>query len=336
MKIISIDVGTKNPSYCIMESHPDSTITIHAWACMPFFDTIPIEDDDGNEENESFTCQQIVTRKNKVEVCGKKAYFYGMNKTNNNKFEKHYCCNAHANAHPTKPVVASVKTGMKPSKLQKMNMEALGALLLISPGSSFTIHTLPKTKKACIDELLLSEQLHKLRPITFKKKIKQLNGNTAPFMMMSEKMTEIFDNEPAMDNIEFAFIENQTTSRMRSVQRLIMQYFMCRLKTSAKVKFIHSMHKLKGFVRPAHLINIPVKNKSKRFSSSASTDNHTKNKICAELYCTQLLKQLVPRGGDWVQFFNTKTTANEKDKENKYDDLADSFLQGLYCLDKYK
>lgn len=311
MKIVSVDVGTRNASYCVLEMLPDKTIAIHAWRRMALFDETFVAPED------RFLCGETVQRKKRTELCGKRAYFYGTNSVGG-AMEKHYCCRAHALAHPSK-IVTAEKALARKTRLMKLGLPELRSLLHTLYSVPVSQDNLPTTKKAGVDAILFAQETSRLRSIPKHAKPK-VNGNNVSAITLSETLTQVFDAEPALEGIERVYIEQQIRSKMILVQNLLMQYFMCRLKTSDRVHIIHAKYKLQGFIRPKHLLA--------RYSAKQkgpSKINHLKNKQCGKLYCKEMLRKLVPRGHcDWIEFFDSFDEA-------KQDDLADAFLQGIWA-----
>lgn len=317
MKIISVDVGTRNSSYCIMEMNPDRSITIHAWRRFAFFD------ESAPARAPFVLCGETVTRKRQTNVCGKRAYFMGFNMVGDStNLVPHYCCRAHAHAHTSK-VIVSGRGLAKKYKLLKMDVTELRAHLSNCPGTPVQCGN---TKQGLADAIMLAEQTGTLRAVP-KQRTKKLNGNNVSTLTISEAMTRILDSEPAMEGVEYAFVEMQIKERYLMVQYLFLQYFMCKLKSKEFVKVVHGKHKLENFVRPKHLVTRKLRGKS-----TLSKMNHLKNKKSGVLHCAEMLQLLVPHGPqDWVHFFQSQ--GNDKEKQ---DDYADSFLQGLYCLGAYQ
>lgn len=121
------------------------------------------------------------------------------------------------------------------------------------------------------------------------------------------KFNEIFDSE----DIDIVVIENQISpiaNRMKTIQGMIAQYFIMK-KTSQKIEFISATNKLKIDEKP----NI-AKDKTK----------YSERKKLGIQKCLELLNT----EGNltmWTDYFN---------KHAKKDDLADSFLQGLWYMKK--
>ncbi len=119
------------------------------------------------------------------------------------------------------------------------------------------------------------------------------------------KFNEIFEGE----EIDVVIIENQISpiaNRMKTIQGMIAQYFIMK-KTSQQIEFISAANKLKSH-------EISNKDKTK----------YSERKKMGIQKCLELLNN----EGNlmiWSDYFN---------KHSKKDDLADSFLQGLWYIKK--
>jgi len=117
------------------------------------------------------------------------------------------------------------------------------------------------------------------------------------------KFDEIFDNK----EIDVVIIENQISpiaNRMKTIQGMIAQYFIMK-KTTQKIEFISAANKLKGD---------DITNKGKTKYSERKKMGINK---CLELLNNEGTLTI------WLDYFK---------KHIKKDDLADSFLQGLWYI----
>jgi hypothetical protein len=124
------------------------------------------------------------------------------------------------------------------------------------------------------------------------------------------KFNDLFDGE----DIDVVVIENQISpiaNRMKTIQGMIAQYFIMQ-KTSQQIEFISAANKLKIDEKP----NVEKETKDKT--------KYSERKKMGIQKCLELLNNdgnLVM----WTDYFN---------KHTKKDDLADSFLQGLWYMKK--
>jgi hypothetical protein len=119
------------------------------------------------------------------------------------------------------------------------------------------------------------------------------------------KFNEIFEGE----EIDVVIIENQISpiaNRMKTIQGMIAQYFIMK-KTSQQIEFISAANKLK--------------------SDEISNKDKTKYSERKKMGIQKCLELLNNEGNlmIWSDYFN---------KHSKKDDLADSFLQGLWYIKK--
>ena len=133
--------------------------------------------------------------------------------------------------------------------------------------------------------------------------IQDKNANNMTLIELGKNMVSRFDaifNEHTIDNV---LIENQISpiaNRMKTIQGMIAQYFI--MRDVNNVEFISASNKLKGLVEG----KTTYKERKKLSIDIVRKQFETNNKLCK-----------------WTDVFNT---------HKKKDDLADSFLQGLWYL----
>ena len=155
----------------------------------------------------------------------------------------------------------------------------------------------PILKKVLLEKIQEFKREKCLLPIKEEKVDSSLVG-------MSISMTHIFDDMLKKHTIDCVLIENQISklaSTMKTIQGMITQYFVM-----IKVENIHYVSSY---------------NKLKQFVSSKKNLTYKERKSLG-IECT--LKELdKTQSQEWISFFNT---------HKKKDDLADSFLQGLWYI----
>jgi len=183
------------------------------------------------------------------------------------------------------------------------------------------------SKKACYNKddnhycTLHAKQIYKnysknieLKPFKLK------NSSTINFDDIKYKLMMELEKQTQLLNADYVVIENQPSMknpRMKSIASTIYDYYLIRGiidKTNnnsniTQVKFISPSNKLKL----ANSSDIEKLDKSK----TSATENYKLTKSLGIKYCLELISHLP----EWITFFN-----NNKKK----DDLADSFLQGIY------
>jgi len=131
------------------------------------------------------------------------------------------------------------------------------------------------------------------------------------------KFNKIFSIE---DKIDYVLIENQISpiaNRMKTIQGMIAQYFIMNNNTE-HIEFVSSINKLKQpqNITETHENKIEQKQKQTNDYKSRKTTGITK---CLEILTTD------HRFDNQLSYFNT---------HKKKDDLSDSFLQGLWFINK--
>jgi hypothetical protein len=137
---------------------------------------------------------------------------------------------------------------------------------------------------------------------------------------MKDQLNEIDD----IKNIQYAVIENQISpiaTRMKTVQGMLAQYFIM-LNDKMDIEFVSSSHKLKQFSE----IKIDDREHCKKLVENTPNTgqinaNYKKHKTDGVYYCS-LMIDANDNLHKWKDSLNTK----------KKDDLADSFLQGIWYL----
>jgi hypothetical protein len=187
-------------------------------------------------------------------------------------------------------------------KLKKQELQQLENSLLISEQIEY--------KK---DEII--EKIHKfyekqcLEPI-IQKKIE--NAGETDLIIIGKRMKNILNENQYTETITHVLIENQISpiaTRMKTLQGMLMQYYIDK-SSDINIEFISSVNKLKQF-KPLNNINPNISTSYKEHKQSSIT------------YCSQIL--------DNNQCF---IEWKEKMDTKKKDDLADSFLQGLWYFQK--
>src|SRR6056300_885919 len=106
---------------------------------------------------------------------------------------------------------------------------------------------------------------------------------------------------------------------MKTIQGMLAQYFIM-INDSTNISFVSSSHKLKQFSDIA-LKNVLTsdRNTNDNKNTSRNNPNYKENKKDGVFYCSRIVEKN-PVFHSWKECMNTK----------KKDDLADSFLQGLW------
>ena len=157
------------------------------------------------------------------------------------------------------------------------------------------------------NDILLCSSHSKLKQYPDKcKKVKSVNS----VYNVGRKMVEELDKYPEFIECSDVIVENQPSLKnptMKSIQMMVYSYFLIKGKCS-KLEMINARNKLKVYNGPK--ISCDIQNKYK------------KNKFLAIEYCKEMIKD------EEDKFVELYTNSKKKD------DLADSYLQGIYYINK--
>ena len=325
-KLISFDIGIKNMAFCLFdmsEIHSrevDLTPAIQKWDVLNLMDAV---------ENTQQLCTCHLKGKpakkksapGSPKLCCKKA-----------KYEKNgqYYCEKHANEH-TEFIIPQKEHS--PPALRKMKAEEL---LVISenyfifrknsapgPGrppakapagtlDAFCLRSnsgepeekIPTTKKGLLEKVLtfLEEKCFRVLQTPKKK-----TANETDLISIGRNMTKLLDEMPEITDgtITHVILENQISTianRMKTIQGMLAQYFIMRGRPDIVIEFVSSSNKLKDFVA----------------EKNTTYKQHKKDGIAI---CSRFLENN-PGWTGWSSVLQT----------TKRDDLADSFLQGIWYL----
>jgi hypothetical protein len=150
------------------------------------------------------------------------------------------------------------------------------------------------------------------------KEINTTNASQVDLISIGKNIKNKFNKTfPIEDKIDYVLIENQISpiaNRMKTIQGMISQYFI--MNNIENIEFISSINKLKC-------------NDSEQVESNSSNIKTTDYKTRKKQGITKCLEILTNdyRFNNELTFFNT---------HKKKDDLSDSFLQGLWFINKQK
>lgn len=281
MKILSIDVGIKNLAFCLFDKSPTSEqFKITKWDIA-----------DISEQEDNVLCGFIEPNKallEKNETCNKPAKF--------KKDDKCFCLK-----HSKKQQVSIPTSEQKMSFINKQKIQKL-----LEIADKHNIKYEPKTKKVELIKIINEHiNINYFQPIESKKAADVDLFNIG--VNIKTKFNKLFENE---GEIDYVIIENQIgplAIRMKTIQGMIVQYFIMSNLNVKHIEFISASNKLK---------DCHVKDKTKY--SDRKKLGITK---CLEIITTDF------RFNEHVSYFN---------KHKKKDDLSDSFLQGMWFLNNKK
>jgi hypothetical protein len=271
MKILSIDVGIKNLAFCLFEKSENSDyFKITKW------DTVNI-----SEQHEIQNCVFI----DKNGLCNKPAKF----KTSDNQC---FCLK-----HSKKQNYQVPTSELKSSFINKQKIQKLFEL-----ADKYGIKYEKKIKKvdllSNINDYIKQNYLQEIEV----KKAADVNLYNIGINIKTH-FDKLFSEEVCIDSV---IIENQISpiaTRMKTIQGMLVQYFVMCPVIVKNVEFISASNKLK---------DCDIKDKSK----------YSDRKKLGIAKCLETITSDY-RFSDKVDYFNA---------HKKKDDLADSFLQGLWFL----
>jgi hypothetical protein len=293
MKVISFDVGIKNMAYCIFEC--SDTCKILKW------DVLNLMEENVVEQPICSCINVLKTKKNIQKPCTKKAK-YGKN-------DKYYC---DKHAKETNQYIIRPKkyqgSQLNKNKLVDLNTIAMQHFII---DDTTTEKRLKKDvlkmiteyfDKVCFDEITIGKQ----------KKASEID-----LIDIGRNMKRRLDEIPEVNELDWVVIENQISpiaNRMKTIQGMLAQYFIMN-NPDTDISFISSSNKLKQF--SFHKIEKREPNQTEEITNK----NYKENKKNGVYYSLKLLEQN-DNLNEWIETLNTK----------KKDDLADSFLQGIWAL----
>jgi hypothetical protein len=273
MKILSIDVGIKNLAFCLFDKSPTSEhFKILKWDIVNL------------SEEETFKCS--FTEKN--QVCNKPAKF--------KKDDKCYCVK-----HSKKQQYQIPSAEQKPSFINKQKIAKLYEI-----ADTHNIKYEAKIKKADLIKLI-NENIQKIYFETIESKKANEVDLFNIGVNIKNKFNEMFKDE---NKIDYVIIENQIgplAIRMKTVQGMIVQYFIMANLHVEHIEFISSANKLTEYDK---------KDKEKYIDRKKLGISK-----CLGFLTTDF------RFNEHLNYFN---------EHKKKDDLSDSFLQGLWFINNKK
>jgi hypothetical protein len=269
MKILSIDVGIKNLAFCLFEKTEKSEyFKIAKW------DVVNIS------EQEIYNC----SFSDKNGLCNKPAKF--------KKDDVYFCLK-----HSKKQNYQIPSSELKPTFIDKQKLKTLYEI-----ANSHGVKYEPKIKKtelvAAINDHIYNNYFQEIQS----KKASEVNLYNIGTNIKIH-FDKIFSGENCID---YVIIENQISpiaTRMKTIQGMLVQYFvMCQVNVK-NIEFISASNKLK---------DCNIKDKTK----------YSDRKKIGILKCLETITT-DHRFTEKVEYFNL---------HKKKDDLADSFLQGMWFI----
>jgi hypothetical protein len=273
MKILSIDVGIKNLAFCLFDKSPTAeNFKVTKW------DIINLS------EEETLKCGFV----EKNILCNKPAKF--------KKDDKCYCVK-----HSKKQQYQIPTSQQKPSFINKQKIANLYEI-----ADNNNIKYDPKIKKTDLANLI-NENIQKIYFDTIESKKANEVDLFNIGVNIKNKFNEMFKDE---GKIDYVIIENQIgplAIRMKTIQGMIVQYFIMSNLNVEYIEFISASNKLK---------DCDTKDKEK----------YSDRKKLGIAKCLGILT-IDFRFIEHINYFNG---------HKKKDDLSDAFLQGLWFINNKK
>jgi hypothetical protein len=280
MKILSIDVGIKNLAFCLFDKSPTAEqFKVTKW------DVVNLS------EEECLKCGFVEPKVSLLEkniICNKPA-----------KFKKDGQC--FCVKHSKKQQYHIPTSEQKPSFINKQKIAKLYEI-----ADLYNIKYDPKIKKNDL-AILINEHIYK----AYFETIESKKANEVDLfnigVNIKNKFNDLFKDE---GKIDYVIIENQIgplAIRMKTIQGMIVQYFIMSNLNVEHIEFISASNKLK---------DCDVKDKEK----------YSDRKKLGIAKCLGVLTSDF-RFNEHMAYFNS---------HKKKDDLSDSFLQGLWFINNKK
>jgi len=298
MKILSIDVGIKNLAFCLFDKPEDlNHFKVTKW------DIINI-----SEQEDNLLCGFV----EKNIICNKPAKF--------KKNEQCFCLK-HSKKQKLQIPTSQQKSGF-------INKQKIQKLCEIAKN-----HGIKHEQKIKKNELiqLINEYIHQnyFENIESKKADKIDLFNIG--LNIKTKFNKLFEAE---GKIDYVIIENQISpiaTRMKTIQGMIVQYFIMSNIEVDHIDFISAANKLKDFKTNANKVKIDTQNNIQNDVDLEKTTKSEKTKYSdrKKMGITKCLEIITNdfRFNEHVDYFS---------KHKKKDDLSDSFLQGLWFIHHHK
>jgi hypothetical protein len=303
--VLSFDIGMKNLALCLLERTVDRQIRIHDWDVL---NVITGSESAAISAAKPASTADIPTIK--CGMCKRKAKYVDIA-----THTKHFCT-AHKTADGHIPMTAAYT----PTKLLKQ--------------SKATLETFCKTNSIEIKERILKDDLVKqcilpwLQPRLLEELIPRasatVQSDVPPYIQMGRFLDTMLRERllPFRESVHAIVIENQMAERMRMVQGMVLQFCIGFFPQNVSIEFIAPSNKLKPVTMHPNA-SAAEANTETGGSVDRGSAKYRKNKKDGIVRCREWMEHQYPNT-QWNTLF---------DKSCKKDDLADSFLQGVwYCF----
>ena len=225
-----------------------------------------------------------------------------------NQLAKYYddtleCDNFYCKKHAKLTDKSLPSNSVNPKKLSKMKLSEL-----LSLASDLSLTHQEPARKQQVKELIQNHY-----DTNFLKPIKETKAEDVDLITIGRRMTKHFDTLFTGIEIDKVIIENQISpiaNRMKTIQGMIAQYFI--IKKVESIEFISATNKLKDFHYEKHCTEMDLTSYATRKRESVKWTN-----------------KFLIENSDLTKFHAFYVNHKKKD------DLADSFLQGLWYIKKH-
>jgi hypothetical protein len=296
MKVLSIDVGIKNLAFCLFEKSLHSThFVIKKWNVVNI----------GIGQTEEPKCTSL----DKKGTCTQLAKFHKDNQ---------FFCVKHSKKHGF--LIPTLEC--KPSFIAKQKLQKLHEI-----ADKYHIEYDKSTKKA---ELVST--INSFVDTHFCKQVQSGNTSTSKIdlIQIGKNLKETFNTLFIDDTcIDYVIIENQISpiaNRMKTLQGMIVQYFIMSNTQVTHFEFVSAANKLKDFTKKEEKEEKEQKEENQLDKQSNNTSSYTDRKRKGISKCLEIISN-ESSFKEHIDYFQS---------HKKKDDLADSFLQGLWFISHHK
>ena len=174
----------------------------------------------------------------------------------------------------------------------------------------------PKTKKAAIETL---DNFYKERCFKEVVQKKQKRADEVDLICIGKSMKSLLNDVSGIEQTTHVVIENQISpiaNRMKTIQGMLAQYFIMK-NSDAHIEFVSSMHKLNQFKDLSGVVLSSTR------TEGSSYREHKRDGV-------DYVEQILHANPEFQQENSLFVESKKKD------DLADSFLQGLWYAKHHK
>ena len=302
--VVSFDIGMKNLALCVLEQESNK-IQILDWDVLNVIT---------GSESAAIVVKPEVVSSVSCSLCKRKAKYVDI------ATHTKHLCTAHKNADGHIPMTVAYNT----PKLLKQSKTALETFCKTHAIEYPTGTRILKEDlvKQVICPWLQPRLLEELNPRAKSASLSSSHPDVPPYIQMGRFLDTLLRDRlaPFREKACVVVIENQMAERMRMIQGMVLQFCIGFFPRNVHIEFIAPSNKLKPVT--AHPSSAGKTGGGEAVSSAVGA-KYRQNKKDGVLRCREWIEHEY-LGTPWNTLF---------DKSNKKDDLADSFLQGVwYCL----